>query len=548
MLEGQARLNEPREATHHRFFPRAETGTGGQPSWALEMVATAAVFGGFLAVLLLKAPGVDYFLTSRDHGYQLAIGGQALLGKVPGLDVVTVYGPMAMLTSALGLRLSGSLLGETLLCAGGYSLCFTLLYTLTRREWSRWAGLASAIVGYVLMARFYKWYVWLIPLATLWAIQGWLYAREVRKRRWLAAAGSIVGLGWLYRLDMGTFAGAAIVAMIIIVEFRRDRRGFVRSLATFLAAAACFPIAWLVYLALVGGGSAPWTFLASSFHGAIVVSRGMAAPMPPLLSIAIGYASAAAILAVALVGGLALSWKRQPTPRALFLLATALVGLAVVHQAMHRRDPAHLLQVVPPVIVAAFAILGVLRAAATDPTRRPAVRIAAAACGLLAAGGLAYATNGLRPFSQWDLVPIGPKPGARLGRLARPLGADDHPAIGVVKHLREHTTPSDAVLVFPLDSQLLTLAERPMSGRLHGYYAGVFDAPDDAEANLAAIQADPPAVVVVPSPKCPPKGSDWPSDDLARRGITAHAYLDHYIRANYTRIVYDDGRSTVLAR
>ncbi|WP_165064799.1 hypothetical protein [Paludisphaera rhizosphaerae] len=547
MLDRQVQLSEPRRMIHRRFLRLASEGGATQPSGLAESFATIAIFTVFLALILLKAPGVDYYLTSRDHGYQLAIGGQALLGKTPGLDIVTVYGPMAMLTSALGLRLSGSLWGETLLCAGGYSLCFTLLYSLSRREWSRWAGVASAIVGYVLMARYYKWYVWLIPLATLWSIQGWLYAADDRKRSWLAASGAIVGLGWLFRLDMGTFAGAAVSAMIAFVELRRDRREFVRSSATFLSVAACFPIGWLIYLAYVGGLTAPWQFLASSLHGALVVSRGMAAPMAPLFAIQLGYASAALILGIALLVGLVRSWRRGATPKSLFLLASALVGLAVVHQAMHRRDPAHLLQVIPPVIVAAFELLGMLRTAAIDPTNRPSLRASAATCGLLAGGVLAYAAYGMTPYSRWDLVPIGPTPGARLAGLARPLEFDA-PATAVARYLREQTAPNDSVLVFPLDSQLLTIAQRPMSGRLHGYYAGVFDAPEDAAANLAAIQADPPAVVIVPSSKCPPNGSAWPSDDLARRGKVAHAYLDRYIRENYPKTVYDDGRSAVLTR
>lgn len=547
MLDRQVQLSEPRRMNDRHVIRLDSRGDAMRSSRPAEVVATLSVFAVFLALILLKSPGVDYYLTSRDHGYQLAIGGQALLGKTPGLDIVTVYGPMAMLTSALGLHLSGSLWGETLLCAGGYSLCFTLLYSLSRRRWSRWAGVASAIVGYILMARFYKWYVWLIPLATLWSIQGWLYAGEDRKRTWLAATGAIVGLGWLFRLDMGTFAGAAVGAMIAFVELPRGRREFVRSFTAFLSVAACFPIGWLIYLAYVGGASAPRQFLSSSLHGALVVSKGMAAPMAPLLAIKLGYASAAVILSLALLVGLGRSWKRDATQKSLFLLASALVGLAVIHQAMHRRDPAHLLQVIPPVVVAAFELLGMLRSAAIDPMIRPILRAAAAACGLVAGAVLAYAAYGMTPYSRWDLVPIGTQPGTRLASLAHPLDFNA-PAAAVARYLREKTAPDDAVLVFPLDSQLLTNAQRPMSGRLHGYYEGVFDAPEDAAANLAAIQADPPAVVVVPSPKSPPNGSAWPSDDLARRGQEAHASVARFIRENYPKTVYDDGYSAVLTR
>ncbi|WP_165244871.1 hypothetical protein [Paludisphaera soli] len=526
--------------------PPAGSPTTNRP---VDRAAAAVVFLAALTVLLLKAPGLDYFLTSRDHGYQLCIGGQVLLGKTPGLDLVTVYGPMAMYTSALGLSLSRSLLGETLLCAGGYSLCFALLYLLVRRDWSRTAGIAAALAGYALMARYYKWYVWLIPLAALWAVQGWLDAPDDRKRRWLIRGGLVVGLSWLYRLDMGTFAGAAFVAMIGVVEARRPDRRLVPSLATFLAAAAVFPLAWMAYLAAVGGPSAPWAFLASSFHGALVVSRGMAAPMPPLPHVVIAFASAAAVLFVATAVGAFRCLRGQGDGHSQFLLASGLIGLAVVHQAMHRRDPAHLLQVVPPIIVAAFATLATIRRAVGSPELPRPARWGLGAFGLLVACGLAYATYGMTPYARWDLVTIGSAPADRLRQLARPLANDHaHPALGVVRFLRENSTPDDPVLVFPLDTQLLPLARRKLSGRLHGYYAGVFDGPEDAEANLDAIRAEPPALVVVPSPAAPRTGSAWPSDNLARRGRAAHAYLDEYVRVNYPRVVYDDGRSAVLSR
>ena len=57
------------------------------------------VFLSFLVVVLLKAPGLDYFLDSRDHGYLVSVGTQILLGKLPGIDIITAYGPMAMYTS-----------------------------------------------------------------------------------------------------------------------------------------------------------------------------------------------------------------------------------------------------------------------------------------------------------------------------------------------------------------------------------------------------------------------------------------------------------------
>ena len=59
----------------------------------LDSLLSGAVFLGFLALLLMTAPGLDYFLTNRDHGYQLCVGTQVLMGKVPGVDIIVAYGP-----------------------------------------------------------------------------------------------------------------------------------------------------------------------------------------------------------------------------------------------------------------------------------------------------------------------------------------------------------------------------------------------------------------------------------------------------------------------
>ena len=110
----------------------------------IDQAVSWAVLLGFFLLMLLKAPGLDYFLTSRDHGYQLCIATQILLGKVPGIDVITAYGPMAMYTSALGLKLSDSLIGETILCASGYSLCLFLIYWLVKNHSTICLGLVAA--------------------------------------------------------------------------------------------------------------------------------------------------------------------------------------------------------------------------------------------------------------------------------------------------------------------------------------------------------------------------------------------------------------------
>ena len=166
---------------HRRYKGREEiVESSGRSGWALvarrihvsqaslDLFLSWTVFLGFLAVFLMKAPGLDYYLTSRDHGYQLCVGTQILMDKVPGIDVIMAYGPMAMYASALGLWVCDSLIGETILCATGYAICLFLIYRLVAAHSSKKMGLAAAGVGFLVQARFYKWYVWLIPLAVAW--------------------------------------------------------------------------------------------------------------------------------------------------------------------------------------------------------------------------------------------------------------------------------------------------------------------------------------------------------------------------------------------
>ena len=242
-------------------------------------------------------------MTNRDHGYQLCLGGQILLDRKPGVDSITWYGPMTMYTSALGLWASGSLVGETVLCATGYAACLTLLYLLVAANGSRGAGAAAAVVGYLVLARFYKWYIWLIPLATLWSLRGWLAAPLGLKPRRLAECGLVVGLSWLYRPDMGTLEFAAIALLIGVVEIGRPPFRFGRSITTFTLATAPFPFAWLLYLAVAVTPAAALGYLRTTVESSLALSRGMALPLPPIFSVVFGYGAALGTLAVSIGRG-----------------------------------------------------------------------------------------------------------------------------------------------------------------------------------------------------------------------------------------------------
>ncbi len=516
----------------------------------IDRVISWTVFLAFLVIMLLKAPGLDYFLSGRDHGYQLGIGSQILLGKVPGIDIITAYGPMAMYTSALGLWLSDSLIGETIICAAGHSLALFLIYQLVRNDSSRQAGLMAAGCGFLLQTRFYKWYVWLIPLATLWALQRYLSSPDQQRGRRAAACGLVVGVGWLYRLDMGTLEFAASLGIIALIEtVRRPRdlgRAFV-NLGLFVAAFSLVPLAWPGYLVIRVGSHAPLDYLRLTITGALSVSRGMALPLPSIASVVLGYVMVPTTLLIGVGTGLYRELVGRADARGRFLLASGLVGLAVFHQAMHRMGPGHLLQVVSPAIVCAFVTLALFRQRFAGSFVSRASKLTFGAVGLAYFLLLASCGSGLAQWGCQDLASFSLWPEQRYCELAHPLDAPDRfPAVKAMRVIREQTKPWESILVYPLDSQFYALSKRKLSGRLHAYYAGVLDGPRHRSENLAAICREMPALVVLPSSveQKPPRNG-W--EELEWRSRQAHGYLEDFIRERFTRVVYDDGQIRLLA-
>ncbi len=218
-----------------------------------ELILATSVFLGFLVVFLGKAPGLGSYLTSQDHAYQLSIGTQVLLGRVPGVDVIIAYGPLVMYTSAFGLWLTHSLIGETILCATGYAFSLFLIYHLVSRYASTRVGLVAAGFGFLLQARFYKWYVWLIPLVILFVWDRYLNCPARGRWRWVVAGGFLLGICWLYRPDFGTSELLASLVFLGLFEAAAPRRSAARLLQAGGMLVGCFavaPLLWLGYLAV----------------------------------------------------------------------------------------------------------------------------------------------------------------------------------------------------------------------------------------------------------------------------------------------------------
>jgi hypothetical protein len=487
----------------------------------------------------------------------LGVGVQILHGKVPGVDLLTHYGPMVFYSSALWYWLSGSLVGETVACAVGYTLCLAVIYGLVSRHVSAITGLLAACAGYLLEARFYKWYIWLFPLGTIWLLDRVSASDPDRRNRCLAATGLWVGLGWLFRWDVGTTGAAACLVFVLLIEAwnhtgQRRRWG---SLVVLLTAFAIPPLAWFGFLLLDRGWTGLSFFIRATIQGAVNLSRANALDLPrfngaDLLSPASTLVLAYWLVPVVYVSCAALwilsQWRGHSTRRSRLLLAIALIGGSTFHQALHRKGGPHLLQVLPPAILGVCLVLSVLDDFISSGASRPMQTWAGRFLSYSFAVSFTIAMLGLLPYGRADLSPFTLRLRPRLQELAHPLDAPGGGTLqSALRLVRDVTHRGDPILVFPVDSQYLALLDRPASGRLTVFVPGFFDSGEEAAQNLDAIRQAMPRVVIrstMNGPAEPARPYGF-IQDAAR----SHAYLARFIDEHYQRKLHECDRCTVLA-
>jgi hypothetical protein len=217
-----------------------------------------------------------------------------------------------------------------------------MIYHPVARNSSRWVGAIAPGFGFALCARFYKWYVWLIPLAILWVWHRYLSSSPGRRSSWTAFAGAVVGICWLYRPEYGTTEMLACLVFLGLTEasqLPRSAGRVFRALAFFLAGFSAFPLAWCVYLMARVGINAPLTYLRLTIDASLAVSSGMAKPLPSIWSVFLAYWLVPLTYRLAIGAVFIRARAERLDARDWFLLASALVGTASLHQAMHRMGP-----------------------------------------------------------------------------------------------------------------------------------------------------------------------------------------------------------------
>ena len=517
------------------------------------LIAFVACF----AWLLLKSPTLESYLGNADHGGQLCMGRQILLGKTPGIDLWTHYGPLSGYSSALGLWLFQSLVGETVLCASGYAAAIAIVGFLVSRYASQLAGLVAAGFAYLLITRFYKWYVWLFPLLNLLLLHCYANAPPQRRGRWALLTGGLLGVSWLFRWDLGTSGLLVSLFATGLIEWQsqpRDVRRIFPRQALLVAAFAMPLLIWFGYLGIRGGWPAIASYMPMLLAGSRGVVSSMAAPLPqfqqrallsePSLNV-IAFTMVPITYVLCVLASLWAEYRRRPTARSRFLLLVALIGLSTLHQAWHRRDPCHLIQVIPPAIIGAHLVFCQFLESPLLSSKAAwgrAVRIFALTYfGFALIAALGLMPSGRADLSGWELWPR-----ERYRGLARPLvSGSQHPAVALVREILNRTTPEQSILIFPIDCQYCAVLNRRASGIIFSYYPGLYDGSPWRERNMAAIEADPPAVVAVRWDFLTP-GAEI--HDIATDCRNAFPQVAQFVRQRYTQVVYQKDGLVLLER
>ncbi|MGE5540043.1 MAG: hypothetical protein ACM30I_15605 [Gemmatimonas sp.] len=512
--------------------------------------APVAVFAVAFAYLLLCVPDPHFFLESDDQGYQMAMGMAVAKGSLPGFDFISQYGPLVAFFSWAAWLLSGNAVGEIVLCAAGYSAAIALAYRYLARYGNVTAATIGAVILLVLFSRYYKWYYWLLPLVVLVAAQSYAERRSAgdRARFLVVGWGLLVGLSGLFRYDLlieGAVFGAIVIAAVELTPRGRIRSKLApasRDLAIFVASAIAPPALYCLLILLTRGWHQLSLVLLSVIDGSIdtVVYYGVRpfrfAPggfsfgnAVAFLQLAIPLTYAAALLR----SGRAL-WSGKPAqrPDAFPLFCTALMGLGLFPQALHRADDQHLLQVLPPFVI----VMGLLLARLMDSEPAPERKTV----GGLALGTLALALAIVAPRAGNDLASPFRNQIALWRYIAgMPETAREHAVADMAAAIRTLTSPDSTVfLVMPQTRMpMLFFAERRQPGLFPTYEPAMFGGDHWLRENEERLRRAPPDYVVL-------------ALGAARRSGVGAPYIPDLLadwQATYRTVVYQNPFFVLLA-
>ena len=502
--------------------------------------------------LFINSPGSDFFIVSQDHGYQLSLGQQVLNGKLPYRDLFFHYGPFVSYTTAFGQWLKPGLISEVLICATGYSLAVTLLYLCAPIKKYPVISLILPVLGLALLSRYYKWYYWFFPLLTLF-LYLWYQRSEKKKHLVIFAAGFAAGMSALFRLDLFLVSTVFFLLMLLLNMFFLNSEKTLFHGVGFLSGLAIPILVWLVFLLSIGGYETVASYIDATFSGGSGAVKSWSQPIPHIQKnnwcffnngVALIFYIAFAVYIYAVVSGLWNGYIHRKDDAGLYqtCFATALIGIGILPQGIYRADIAHLLQIIPLILLALFYTAALLF---RNRHKLKFLRYACIVTGFLTIAVPALGIVLILPKSAQDLEYADKLIGNKFNKLMDidlTLETSAHELAHIVKFIKDHTSPDDTLLVLPLAPQVYFLTGRKMSGIFNGYAKGILDGDRWREKDLKAIKKNMPKFIV---DYADPSKMKFPPNEFSAK---SQPELFRFIKDKYGRIVYKTTRYVVLSR
>lgn len=468
------------------------------------------IFFLWFCILLWLSPDLSFYIGSQDQGYQIAAGKMVLSGFIPFKDLFLGYGPLVAYTSAFGELFNNSLIGETIICSLGYALSLYLIYFLVSRQSSKTIGLIASIIGFLLLARFYKWYYWLFPLLALFCIYQLIKSKDSINIRYLSISGFLCGVGGLYRLDLGAALLILFAAFFIFLSYQK-RNHFKETLLTITTCSLFFMIPfliWGIFLQLNGGSVIDYFLI--SYDGAIGNTQYWSLPVPSLdfenlLSLQSGCALAFRLVPISLIIGICYSYlqirnSQSKNSKYFFLMFSSILGLIIFPEAINRADFGHLLLIIPPAVIGVSILIPDLwdyMLSVKSVLKKIVICLSVfiyllvillSILGIAQSGGL-----GGQDLTKFNLDPI-PK---FIQIYEGTKSMDANQITDLISTVQNNTTSTDPILIIPPKHQLYFFMDRPMSGMTLWYGPGMYDQEKWRKKNLERIIDNPPKLIII---------------------------------------------------
>jgi 4-amino-4-deoxy-L-arabinose transferase-like glycosyltransferase len=499
---------------------------------------------------LFRAPGPP-----MEEGFMLVFPEQVLKGAIPNRDFLHLYGPGSLWALAGVFKV----FGVSLISERGFGLLQQLaivfgIYALARR-WGRILAVTAAVTSGLIIIPFeFTALAWVggVGLAVCGLAAG-VEARDQRDdrraRRWALAAGFLLGVAVLFRLDLVLGVGLATVVLVRGM----DRSRVSRILAGFVVGI----LPYSIQIATAGPGHA--------FQGMVIdpvfrLRAGRSLPIPPSWGHYDGFLQRAGALGqiswpfpaparphqlflwfFLLIGAIAfVAWQgwratradpESITARTLFVMG--LFGIGILPQALQRVDSGHFAWV--SCVVLAFvpiAFYELLRRRAPNvPTRRLAIGSGALILAVLAFVIPAFT---IRTYADYSLQTFGiHRASYKIEHAGRVFyyGAPGRAAAAnlVIAAAARISKPGQRLFVGPVN-----LRKTPYSDAFLYYML-----PDLVPATYY-IEMDPGVANA--------NGSRLPTDLESADVVILSAIWDNWTEPNASRKVGSDASEKVLAR